>query len=554
MLKFDMLNNLNKQKHSLEQGAIILLVTAVLTKLIGALFKIPLSSDFCLGDLGFGYFSAAYDLINPFLILSISGLPVAVSKFVSENLSANNADTSNKTFYISRKLFSVLGVIAITVSLIAVFPFVKATDNSGESLYCFLAIIPSFLFYCVLAAYRGYFEGTTNMTPPAVSSLIEALSKLFLGFSFAFVTVRLTNNPAIAAAAALFGITLGTALSTLYLHISFKKLGIKYDKSYKYDGEIVKKIIVVALPIALCSFSTSVVGLVDGITVRWQLNSLFGSDFSYFGNLFTDVIAEFAADSGALISETNLSTLLYGIRSKAHTVYNIVPTLIAFLGVSAIPHITRAFYLKDKPLLIKHIVKVLKYTSVICIPAGIGFIALNEEIMCLLYGEGASSLLGGNMLSLYGVATVFSGIALVLVNVLQGVGFQKKALANVGIGVAVKILFNLILCAIPSLNIYGSVISTIICYVAIFVLNIISLRNAIGFIPQCNNVFFKPLLSAIICCSAAVLIVKLQNSAFFVLLSIVVAVLIYVILIVIFKVFSKYELVDLPVINKFFID
>ena len=92
MQKSKMNNNLKEQKHTLEQGAVILLVTAILVKITGALFKIPLSSSFCLGDLGFGYFSAAYDLINPFTILSISGLPVAVSKLVAENNDDENND------------------------------------------------------------------------------------------------------------------------------------------------------------------------------------------------------------------------------------------------------------------------------------------------------------------------------------------------------------------------------------------------------------------------------------------------------------------------------
>ena len=93
------------KKQTFEQSALILLLSAILSKLIGALFKIPLSSDFCLGDLGFGYFSSAYDLISPILLLSVSGLPVAVSKLVSECISSDKKDEAEKTFKISRILF-----------------------------------------------------------------------------------------------------------------------------------------------------------------------------------------------------------------------------------------------------------------------------------------------------------------------------------------------------------------------------------------------------------------------------------------------------------------
>lgn len=542
-------NKFKEQKHTLEQGAVILLITAVLVKIIGALFKIPLSSSYCLGDLGFGYFSAAYDLINPFTILSISGLPVAVSKLVAENQNDNNSDSS-KIFFISRKVFLWFGVVVFFVSLALVFPFTYATDSSGSTIYCFLAIIPSFLFYCVLASYRGYFEGITNMMPPAVSSLIEAFSKLVLGFSFAFITVRLTKNPLFAAATALFGITLGTVFSTLYLHTRFKKLGISYDKSYKYDNKLVKQIVSIALPIALCSFAASVVGLVDAITVRWQLNSLFESDFLYFNKFFSKIISEIPSDT--VVDSNILSTVVYGIRSKAYTIYNIVPSLTAFLGVSAIPHISKAYCYGDTTSIIKHISKLLKYTSVICLPAGIGIIALNKNIMILLYGNTASSELGGKMLLLYGVAMFFTGLALVLVNVLQGLGLQKRALLNVAIGVVFKIVLNLFLCDQPVLNIQGSVISTVVCYILIFTLNIISLKKAIGVVPQITNIFLKPLLASIICCSVAFLIVNIKNSAIYICFSLCVAILIYVFLTFVLKVFSKEELAELPLIDKLF--
>ena len=541
-------NYFKEQKHTLEQGAVILFITAILVKMTGALFKIPLSSSYCLGDLGFGYFSAAYDLINPFTILSISGLPVAVSKLVAENHDDDNA-SSSRIFFVSRKVFLWFGILAFIISLALVFPFTYATDSSGYSIYCFLAIIPSFLFYCVLAAYRGYFEGITNMIPPAISSLIEAFSKLFLGFSLAFVTVKVTQNPLYAAAAALFGITLGTVFSTFYLHIRFKKLEISFDKNYRYDDAFVKEIVAIALPIALCSFAASVVGLVDAITVRWQLGSLFRSDFSYFINLFKDIISELSAETN--VDSNTLSTIIYGIRSKAYTIYNIIPSLTAFLGVSAIPHISKAFNLDDRVSLIKHITKLLKYTSVICLPAGLGIIALNSEIMSLLYGDTASSAFGGKMLFIYGFAMAFSGVALVLVNVLQGLGLQKRALLNVAIGVALKIAFNLILCDVVILNIYGSVISTAVCYIAIFVLNIITLKKAIGIIPQILNVFLKPLLAAIICCGVAFLIVNIDDSLFFILLSLCFAIIIYAFLILNLRVFSLEELEELPLINKF---
>ena len=543
----------NYKKQTFEQGAFILLFTAILTKLIGALFKIPLSSDFCLGDLGFGYFSIAYDLISPIILLSVSGLPIAVSKVVSEHYSSKNTEKINKVFCISRKLFLIFGIALSLISLILIASFTYATDTAKNSIYCYLAIIPSFAFCCLSSAYRGYFEGLSNMITPSVSSLIEALSKLILGFSFAFFTIKLTNNAALAAAAALCGITLGTFFSCIYLHISYKNnryIGQESKKSDLCDKDFLKRIVIIALPIALYSFSGNIIGLIDSITVRWQLSGLLADDYTYFANIFASSINEFGKTSGELIEATTLPTFLYGIRSKAYTLYNIVPTLTAFLGVSAVPHISMAFKTGDKPTLIKNCCKLLKISAVISFPAGIGFIALNKEIMFLIYGESNSSVIGGKMLLLFGIASALSGISVVMGNILQAVDNQNSALKNVVIGVTVKVIFNLLLCGIPALNIYGSVISTVLCFIIIFTLNIISVFKTLDSLPSVTDIFIKPIICSAICGAVAFAVSLIGESSVITVLSVVAAVLVYVIFTVILKVFTYDEIAETPVINK----
>lgn len=525
------------KKQTLEQGTLILLIAAILSKIIGALFKIPLSSDFCLGDLGFGYFSAAYDLINPIILLSVSGLPVAVSKLISQYNSSDNINEANKVFIISRKIFLLAGIIVSLLALILVAIF----GNSGDGVYCFIAIIPSFLFCFVASAYRGYFEGHTNMLPPAVSALIESLSKLLLGFSFAFITVKLTQNAALGGAAALLGIVVGTLLSALYLHLCYKK-NVRKEAKYiinKTEDRLLKKeIIAIAFPIALYAFSGSVVGLVDSITVRAQLSS-FTDEIS---GMYADIIKE----SNLLISDTDLPTVLYGIRSKAFTLYNIIPTLTAYLGVSAVPHISMSYETGDSSLLQKNCNKVLKLAAFISFPAGIGFMALNNRIMFLLFGESASSIIGGKMLILFGIATAFSGVSVVMGNVLQAVGHQNKALINVAIGVAVKLALNLILCAIPKINIYGSAISTAVCFAVIFILNIFSLSKTLGSAINIKASFLKIFLTAVLCGVSAYGVALLSKASIVTVIAIAVAVVVYILFIVVLRVFSIEEISDLP--------
>ena len=89
------------KEQNLSQAGAILLVSAVIVKLIGALFKIPLSADYALGDLGFGYFSAVYDLYIPIYTLAFSGFPVAIARMVADFTAKNDTHNTRRIFLLS---------------------------------------------------------------------------------------------------------------------------------------------------------------------------------------------------------------------------------------------------------------------------------------------------------------------------------------------------------------------------------------------------------------------------------------------------------------------
>ena len=145
----------NEQK-GFQRGVFLLLCSAVVVKLIGALFKIPLSSKYCLGDLGFGYFSSAYDLFTPFYALAMAGLPVAVSKTVSEYLAQGKFNDVRQTIKVSRRVYLAAGLICFLCLSAFIFPFARLTDSTGAGIYSLLAMTPSVIFCCLMSSYRGY--------------------------------------------------------------------------------------------------------------------------------------------------------------------------------------------------------------------------------------------------------------------------------------------------------------------------------------------------------------------------------------------------------------
>ena len=526
-------------QHNLTQATAILLMSTVVVKLIGALFKIPLSADYALGDLGFGYFSAAYDLYIPIYTLALSGFPVAISRIIADFVAKKQFNNVDNVFKISFKTLLITGLVGSVLMGALSVPLVLLTDNSGQSVYCLLAIAPSILFCSLASVYRGYFEGLKNMTPTAVSNIIEALGKLILGLFGAVITMKLFRNPALSAAAAMLGITLGTLISVLYLILTLRGQRTKIISIAKKDNEkeIFKKLVYLAIPVAIASLSVSLSSLIDSITLRSQLANILNKDTDNIKLLLKGTTYD-----GMGILE--IPTLLYGIKGKAHTIFNLVPTFTTAIGVGALPLITECFVNRKKLAIKKNTELLLKYSSVISFPAAFGFIFVGEEIMKLLFGN-ISSVLGGRILGLYGVVALFAGLCVPITSLLQAVEKQKVALINIVLGMLLKFALNLTLIRIPEINIYGSVLATIACYILIFVLHFICVLKTLKFLPNLKECFLKPLFSALVCGIVAYLISKAFNNNLGIVVSIGFAGAIYFLLLFIFKEIKLEEIKEL---------
>lgn len=543
------MENKNTVNQSLQHGAYIMLFTAILTKLIGALFKIPISQDFCLGDLGFGYFSAAYDLYTPISTLAISGFPLALSRIIADFVALNKYAEIKEAFKCSKKVLLVISLVEFVIISAIIYPFSKLTDPSGNGIYSLIAILPSIIFSSLISLYRGYFEGFSNMNPPAISNIIEALGKLILGFSFAIITIKITDNVAYAAASAILGISLGLVISTVYIYKKYKSdiKRIDFDNCSLSDvfksKELTKKIISVMIPIGLSSLAGSFVALIDTLTVRAQLTAQIAENSSFFVSLFRNLITE-----SEITSIDYLPTVLYGIKGKAFTLFNIILTLTMSLGISAVPTITKFKSQNNNEEMIKSANTSLKITTLICFPVAFGFISIGGKIMTLLFGSGESANIGGNMLIIYGMATVFAGVSIVLGNILQGMGSYSAVFRNICFGIFLKFLLNFSLTSY--FNIYGCCISTLVCYVFIFIAHILSFYKICKRLPQKSN-FLKPLTASSFCGLVAYFTCNFSDNKALILLAIILAAVVYFVFLILIKFFKPQDFESFPFLKKF---
>lgn len=505
------------KKQSFLKGSIILIISVALTKLIGAAFKIPLTN--MLGGTGMGYFSSAYGLFLPVYAVSVTGLPTAVAKLTSENLAFNRLGNVKKLRSTALLLFSAVGIVASLIIFIGAEPFCRVIAKTPESVIAVRMIAPSVFLGCITAVYRGYFEGIHNMTPTAASQVIEALIKAAGGLGLTYLVLDTAkNNPEtflkaasffvdtegataaelsvpFAAAAAVLGVTLGSLGGMIFLILCSafeKKRACKNSDGYKDSGKaLMRKLLLVAVPVAAGSLITNLTSLTDLVTIVRCLGIAVEKSPSQFLGL------------GVPLSE--LPAFLYGsFNGLALTVFNLVPAFTNMLGKGALPGIAEAYALKDFSRLKKSVSSVLFMSAVFSIPAGLGLTVLARPVLELLFSSRHAEVLASwRSLSLMGTGIIALSLSAAAFAVLQAAGKLKAPVKIMLAGVAVKLLGNIVLISIPRINIDGAAISTTACYIVILILSLIALKKETGVSINFSMIIIKPLYSGILCAAAA---------------------------------------------------
>jgi stage V sporulation protein B len=487
--------------------------------------------------MGFEYFSIAHDLFMPFYALAISGLPVAISKITAEALASKCYTQVKDNFKTTKKLFTILGVIfSLSVAVLSI-PLVLSKNGIGN-LYSIIAVVPSVFLCFIVSVYRGYFEGFSNMYPTAISKILEGIVKLIVGLLLSLIVIKLTNNPALASAAAISSFSLGTLISTLYLRSKFKrnnplnKLNEEESSCEKSSPLTLKIILILAIPFVLSSLANSVVALIDVFTMNLQ--------FSNASAEYLDIVKNmhFSNNLTAVVNE-DITTYLYGVKSKAFTIYNLIPIVTMSLGIAALPVLTQSVVSKDDNALKNNTAYILKMLFCITLPVGIGLIVLGQPIMNLLYSS--TDTLSGNLLSIYGVAALFAGVAIPVTTILQALNYHYKALIHIIIGIVIKIVSNIVLLSFPQINIYAAPIGTVLCYLYIMIAFFILLSLRIKGL-NLFKITIKPLISAVLCGVTAYFVSIFSNDKIFTVLAISVAGLVYFTFLYIFRTFTKDEL------------
>lgn len=483
----------NKTKNSTKlffSGVLVLTISNLMIKAIGALFKIPMNH--IVGDQGMGYYSSAYTIYTFFYMISTAGLPVAISLLVSENRAKGRLKQVKKVFKLAMLVFLGVGLVGTAIMFFGAGGFASLL-KAGPTYYCIIAIAPTLFFICLSSALRGYFQGYQSMLPVAISQLIEAVCKLFLGIVFANYALSIYGSGKetihYVAAYAVLGLTIGAGLGMLYLMLAkmmFKsdRFDAEYvelsgtDDSTESTGHILKKIFTIALPVTVSASVMSLTNLIDMALIQRLLQSFQG------------------------LTEAQATAVYGNYTSLCVPLFNMPPYLIYPISYSIVPMIKTAVASGDKKRAALVMESSLRVAVIIGIPCGLGMAALAEPILNFFGYRHWSVVSASPLLTLLAPSTFFICVLSVSNAILQANGYERKPVISMLAGAAVKIVSNTIL--IRFIGMTGTPISTFLCYLTATGLNIYFICKHVGLKMNFGRIFVRPLICGILCAVTAI--------------------------------------------------
>lgn len=510
------------KKQTFMKGALILMIANIVVKIIGAAFKIPLT--YILGEEGMALFSTSYNVYTWLFIVATAGIPVAISRMISETRAKGNFAEVDRIRKVSFSLLSVIGIAGTLILFFGAEFFARLLDNPDAALGI-RAISPAILFVSFMSAYRGYFQGHQNMMPTAISEVSEALGKLVIGFLCAYLLFE--KGVIYSSAGAVFGVAMGGLLGFITLFIAFVTKKEKGQKSLGFvhsRGTILKKLIVIAVPITIGASVFSLTSLID---VAMIMRNLRASGFTY-----------------------EEAKILYGsYTGYAVPLFNLPPTLISAITISLVPTISKALAERDLVTAKATTSNSILITILFALPCAVGMSVLSGPILDLVYNNTNAE----STLAVLALAIVFVSLVMVTNAILQSAGKERIPVINMLIGGVVKIIINNYLVKNPDINILGAPIGTIACYVVILVLNMISLIKVIGIKFSLMQYLIKPVISAALMGVTARFtysFVSVLGGKIALIAAIAVAAIVYLALLMLMRAVSETLLLSIPGMSK----
>lgn len=459
------------------KGAAILGIAGVVVKILGAIYRIPLSN--IIKPEGMGYYQTAYPFYVLLLTISTAGVPVAVAKLVAEKRAIGDYKNAHKIFKVALIGLIFLGLVTSMVIAFGAKSIVEYLGNEN-AYYALIALVPALFFVPIMSAFRGFFQGSQSMVPTALSQIVEQFFRVITGLSL--TVLLLGRGIPIAAGGASFGGSMGAIFGTLvimWIYLRQKKeIQLEIDTTVKEREysikSIIKDLLLIAVPITLGAAISPIMDTIDAALVLRRLQAI-----NYSAAQAND---------------------LYGqLKGMAQTLINLPQVFSIAISMSLMPAIANASSRKSKEEVAELISTGLRLTLLIGLPAAFGLFVLAKPIVSLLYfnltaGENAVT---GEILQYLALGVVFLTLVQALTAIIQGLGKPFIPVRNLLFGAIAKIILTYFLTAIPAINVKGAAISTVVAFAIAGSLNFLYVIRVVKADLDLKNIFLKPLGSAL---------------------------------------------------------
>lgn len=479
------------------KNAAFLFISVAITKIVGALFKIPLAN--LLGGTGMGYFSTAYGLYSPIFALTAAGIPTVIMRTTARCAACDNLGRAAAVRKYAIMLFAAVGLMGTVLIAALAKPFAEFIACSPKSVPAIICISPAVTLCCIASVYRGYREGLADVKPSATASVAEAVSRAVFGLSLSFAavfyaksaffsgkdvfgvscsTVEQAYSAALpyAAAGAILAVSISEGFGLITLLImerkNPKKAVLPQRREYSVR-EIYGSLIKETLPLSASALVVNCVSFVDLLTVTRTLTLSAERNRAFYSENFARILEQCGGFS-------ELANFMYGSYTGiATSLFMLIPSFAGMAGTAAAPEIAAAWEKKDVRLIAQKISLQIKASTLIACPACFGAAALAGPVLNLLYKSRAAEVsVCVNSFVILCLGGIFMVISSALFGIFQSIGKPHIPLILMIISVLLKFVLNPVLISVPALNISGAALSSVIGYAFTAFFGIIALKRS----------------------------------------------------------------------------
>lgn len=455
------------KKNGFVEGTFIATFAIIIVKVLGALYVIPFYR--IIGESGGALYSYAYNVYNLFLNISTAGIPIAISKLISEYNTLEMYEAKERAYKLGRNIILIISVIAFFMLFVFSKEFaslilgeIKGGNTLDDVSFVIKCVSFCLLIIPFLSVSKGYLQGHKYITPSSISQVIEQVVRIAVLLMGSYIVINVLNKSVtLGVGVSVFAAFVGGCSAYLYIKIKMIKnksaFPTKDTKDNVSNKEIFKKIFKYSIPIIIVSVATDIYSLTDmTLVVR------------------TSYKLGYTAKEAELIASI--------ISTWAPKICMIINAVAIGMGTSLIPHMVSSYTKKDYTSSNKRFNEALRIIIVSTLPLAVGLAFLSEPVYTLFYGNNTYGTL---ILRYTSISSFFASIYIVISLSLQSLNKFKTVYVSSIMGFLINALLDVPLMHLFNLMgleaFYGAILATILGYVFSYIYSLTSLKKSMNF-------------------------------------------------------------------------